>query len=219
MTGARGKIEGKSKNMTIEGNVLTKSTNGYDFKTEQVFYISNERKIETPGALEMRGPKDSQGQGLILTGHKMTVLVDESKMKIESNVQASKNMNDQKKLTIQSDSAQFSGHDNEAQFLGNVKMIYNKMEIQGPQATFSYQKGSNLLSSVLMKGGVQAKDLQKFASSENLSIDLLSQKIVFRGQPRLVQNNDELNGEEIVFLDGGKKVKVIKMKAKSNESP
>jgi hypothetical protein len=43
--------------------------------------------------------------------------------------------------------------------------------------------------------------------------------MVFRGQPRLVQNNDELNGEEIIFLEGGKKVKVEKVKVNANESP
>lgn len=218
VTGDRGQIDGKSKNMTIEGNVVTKSVNGYEFRAEQVYYLAAERKIRTPTQLTMLGPQDSQGAGLRLTGHLMTVFVEDSRMIIDSQVRASKVLTDQKKLQIQSDSAQFSGRDNEAKFLGHVKVSYEKMEIQGPQAIFSYQKGTNLLNAVLMNGGIQAVDAQKFASSENVTIDLLSQKMVFRGKPRLVQNNDELNGEEITFLDGGKKVKVENAKVNANES-
>ena len=142
-------------------------------------------------------------------------MVDEALMKIDSDVQASKEVNSKHLIQIKSQSAQFSGHQNEAKFYGGVKIINEKMELQGPEAIFSYEPGTRVMNSLLMKGGVQAKDSQKFASAENLSLDLLSQKIVFRGQPRLVQNNDELNGEEIVFLDGGKKVKVTKVKAKT----
>jgi LPS export ABC transporter protein LptC len=219
VTGNRGQIDGKSKNMTIEGDVVTKSANGYEYRAEQVYYLAAERKIRTPGALSMIGPKDSQGQGLLLTGTRMTILVDNSKMLIDSEVRASKVLSDQRTLKIESDSAEFNGVDNEAKFLGRVKLSYDKMEIRGPLAIFSYKKGTNLLDSILMKGGIQAVDQQKFATAENMTVDVLTQKMVFRGQPRLVQNNDELNGEEIIFLEGGKKVKVEKVKVNANESP
>jgi LPS export ABC transporter protein LptC len=219
VTGDRGQIDGKSKNMTIEGNVMTKSSNGYEYRAEQVYYLAAERRIRTPAELSMIGPKDSQGEGLLLTGTQMTILVDESNMRIDSVVRGSKVLNDQRNLKIESESAEFNGRDNEAKFIGKVKLSYDKMEIRGPLAIFSYKKGTNLLDFILMKGGIQAVDQQKFATSENLTIDLLQQKMVFRGQPRLVQNNDELNGEEIIFLDGGKKVKVERVKVKANESP
>jgi LPS export ABC transporter protein LptC len=44
----RGQIDGKSKNMTIEGDVVTKSANGYEYRAEQVYYLAAERKIRTP---------------------------------------------------------------------------------------------------------------------------------------------------------------------------
>jgi lipopolysaccharide export system protein LptA len=44
-------------------------------------------------------------------------------------------------------------------------------------------------------------------------------EFVFDGRPRVVQDNDELRGDRIVFLDGGKKVKVQNAKLKvSRES-
>jgi lipopolysaccharide export system protein LptA len=38
-------------------------------------------------------------------------------------------------------------------------------------------------------------------------------KVVFNGAPRVVQNGDELVGDQIVFLEGGKKVQVSNAKA------
>jgi len=36
--------------------------------------------------------------------------------------------------------------------------------------------------------------------------------MTMRGQPKVVQGEDEIKGHEIVFLDGGKKVKINKDK-------
>lgn len=214
VTGDRGQIEGKTKNMTIEGNVITRSANGYEFKSEQVFYLSAERKINTPGAVIMTGPKDTQGEGLNLTGNIMTVFIDTSLIKIQSQVKASKVLTGDRRVAIESDSAEFSGHSHEANFIGNVIMNYEGMDIRGPNALFSYKAGTNILKSIFMKGGVNAKDDEKTAKAENLTADILNEKIFLRGQPSLMQNEDVLNGDEIVFLEGGKKVKVERVKSR-----
>lgn len=208
VNGKSGKVEGHTKNMKISGDVVTKSFNGYIFKTQKIDYDSSGRKIFAPEFVQMEGPSDSQGGGLKLTGNKLYIDIETSEMNIESDVRASKNLNMQKDLQIQSDSARFNGHNHEALFKGNVKISYGPMVIKGPEALFVYEPGSHILKNVLVKGGVQAQDQTKFASSENILIDLMSQNMYFRGSPRLIQNDDELTGEEIVFLQGGKKVKI-----------
>lgn len=214
VTGDQGLIDGKTRNMTIEGHVVTQSANGYVFKTEQVYYLAQDRKIRTPGKLEMTGPAEGDKQGLKLTGNRMTIFVDQSLMKIDSEVRSTREMADHKFLEISSEGAEFSGQNRETKFLGQVRMKYNQMEISGPEASFKYSADSKMLNSIEVKGGVQAKDQQKFATAENLLIDILNQKMTFKGKPKLVQDNDELNGDQIVFLDGGKKVKIEKVKAK-----
>lgn len=214
VTGEHGQVDGHSRNMTIDGHVVTQSSNGYVFKTEQIYYLAQDRKIRTPGALEMIGPSEGKNQGLRLTGNKMTILVDQSLMKIDSDVKSTRMMSDSKNIQISSDGAEFSGQNQEAKFLGRVKMIYDGMEINGPEAIFKYNPDSHILNSVQVSGGVQAQSKEKFATAENLNVDLLTQKMIFRGKPRLVQNNDVLNGDEIIFLDGGKKVKIEKVRAK-----
>jgi lipopolysaccharide export system protein LptA len=50
-----------------------------------------------------------------------------------------------------------------------------------------------------------------------VKVDFESNRFVFRGNPRVVQNNDELRGDEIVFLDGGKRVQVKSARAKVDQ--
>ncbi|MNY67067.1 hypothetical protein D3C86_2045840 [compost metagenome] len=61
---------------------------------------------------------------------------------------------------------------------------------------------------------MKVSDMDKYATSDSVNLDLLADKYTFKGKPKVIQNNDELSGEEIIFLDGGKKVKVEKVRAK-----
>jgi len=215
VVGDTGVVEGKTKDMKISGNVVTRSTNGYVFETETVLYEAQNRKITSPGKIKMTGPKDSEGSGLTLTGEKMTVMVDENSMRIDNKVFAQRQLKDNKILMIKSDEAQFSGKSNEARFFKNVQIKYGELLIYGPEAQFVYNPGSQFLDSIQVKGGVKVTGQDKVATSENLNIDLTKNLFRFLGRPKVVQNEDELAGDEIVFLEGGKQVKVQKARARS----
>jgi lipopolysaccharide export system protein LptA len=91
--------------------------------------------------------------------------------------------------------------------------------MQGPEAEFVYKSGVDLLDSVVLKGGVRLQDEDKFATSDVVSFDPTKNQFEFKGSPRVIQNTDELTGDKIIFLDGGKRVKVenIKARMESNE--
>lgn len=214
VTGDQGSIDAKSKDLSIIGNVTTTSVNGYSFQTPSVFYSSVKRQIESPEQVTMKGPKDTTGDGMILKGRRMLVLVDDSKMFIKEQVTGRKPMKEGKAFDIVADGAEFSGKSREAKFLGKVRMSYDGMRLEGPEASFLYGGGQEILKSVAVKGGVKVSDADKFATSESVDLDLLANKYVFKGSPKIIQNNDELSGEEIVFLDGGKKVKIERVRAK-----
>ena len=86
--------------------------------------------------------------------------------------------------------------------------------ITGPEARFDYDSKTDLVKSIYVSGGTRVSDPDKWATAQNVNIDFKSNKFVFRGSPRVVQNNDELRGEEIVFLDNGKQVQVQRARAK-----
>lgn len=213
VTGDTGTIDQKTKDLSVIGNVITRSENGYIFQTPSIFYSSKTRFIESPEQVVMQGPKDSSGAGMLLKGNRMKVQVDQSKMVILDKVTAQKPEKDGKSFEVAADGAEFSGKSREAKFSGEVRITYDNMKLEGPEASFLYST-ADVLQSVAVKGGVRVSDAAKFATSESVDLDLLTNQYVFRGRPKVIQNNDELMGEEIIFLDGGKKVKVEKVRAK-----
>lgn len=214
VTGDTGTIDSTTRNISVVGNVITRSENGYLFRTPSIYYNTKTRIIESPEEVEMRGPPEGAMAGMELKGRKMKVFVDQSRMVIQENVSAEKPHKEGKKFQIVSDGAEFSGKNNEAKFLGAVRMNYDNMRLEGPEASFLYNKGANILSAVEVRGGVKVSDVDKFATSEKVNLDLLADRYVFQGRPKVIQNNDELTGEEIIFLDGGKKVKVERVRAR-----
>jgi LPS export ABC transporter protein LptC/lipopolysaccharide transport protein LptA len=214
VTGQKGNIDSESKNMRIEGNVVTKSSNGYTFQSNSMTYMSTQRVLISPDVIKMSAPPDDRGKGLTLTGRQMEARVDESLIRIKEKVVATKQLNDGQEFQIQSDSAEFSGKDRAARFSGNVAINVGSIKMQGPEAQFDYRPGQDILQSILVRGGVKVSDLDKYATSDSVRFDPEKNQFVFNGRPRVVQNNDEITGEQIIFIDGGKKVKVEKIRAK-----
>lgn len=212
-----GKIETQTKNLQVSGNVITRSSNGYLFKTETVSYYSKQRQMESPGTVEMTGPRDSKGNRLRLQGVGLTADLKSSQMRILEKVKAQRTLPPDRNLVIHSDGAVFSGEERQARFLGNVVMDLDNMRITGPDAEFEYDSQKDLVKSIAVKGGVRVTDTEKLATAQNLKVFFEEDKFVFRGDPRVVQDSDELRGEEIVFLEGGRKVLVQRARAKVDE--
>lgn len=213
VTGDQGLIDTKTKDMRIRGHVVTTSANGYTFRTEEILYDAKARKITSPAHVQMVGPKDSDGDGMKVDGGKMVVDVELSQMTIAPDVRAEKALNGGRRMRVASQSAEFSGKNKEAKFTGAVVMDYDRVKLEGPEASFFQSSAGNFLSNIRFSGGVKVSDMDKFATSENLNLDLVANRFVFTGKPKVYQGNDELSGEEIIFLDGGKKVKVEKVRA------
>ncbi|MCX7979343.1 MAG: hypothetical protein N2578_10105, partial [Bdellovibrionaceae bacterium] len=70
------------------------------------------------------------------------------------------------------------------------------------------------LSLIELKGGVMLSDGPRRAMSQTLSLDLAQNQFTFDGQPKVYHGDDEISGERIVFLEGGRKVKIEKIRAK-----
>ncbi len=213
VTGNKGHVLSKTKDMRIEGDVVTRSSNGYVFRTESMEYQSQTRLLSALNKVEMIGPKDVQGHALHLTGVGMKASLASSTVEILSDVKAQKGIDGGRNALIRSQRSLFSGKDRTARFLGDVVLDMDAMRITGPEASFVYDSKKDVVRTVEFNGGARVSDAEKWATSQNLKVDFESNKFIFRGNPRVVQNNDELRGEEIVFLDGGKQVEVKRARA------
>jgi LPS export ABC transporter protein LptC len=217
VTGRQGLVQVKSKNLRVEGDVVTRSSNGYTFRSEVMEYDSAGRTLSAPSHVEMFGPRDHEGHSLHLTGVGMKASLPQSSMEILSDVKAEKGLDKGRKALITSHRSIFSGKDKTAKFMDDVVLDLDSMRITGPEARFDYDSKSDTVKSVYVSGGARVSDADKWATAQNVNIDFKSEKFIFRGSPRVVQNNDELRGDEIVFLDGGKQVLVQKARAKVDE--
>jgi LPS export ABC transporter protein LptC len=214
VTGDAGLVEPQSKNMQVRGNVVTRSSNGYVFKTNEVIYTSHTRSLLSPEHIDMLGPKDKNGNPLSLQGHGMNADLNESRIRIASQVRAEKIFSKGQKANITSNQAVFSGKNRKAMFHGNVVIDFDSMRMTGPDAEFDYDKDTGTVKTMFVKNGVRVSDAAKYATSDNVRVLFEEEKFVFRGAPKVVQNNDELRGEEIIFLNRGETVKVMKARAR-----
>ncbi|MAE73971.1 MAG: LPS export ABC transporter periplasmic protein LptC [Bdellovibrionaceae bacterium] len=218
VVGDRGAVDVESKDMEVRGDVLLVSPNGYEFKSQLVLYNSEKRVLQVPRDVEMLGPLTNGRRPMQLTGQKMTADLIDNSMIVSENVRATNTFKDERTIVITSDRALFSGQSDAAQFVDNVVMDMDSMRITGPIATFNYDRKSNQVKTVVVEGGVKASDIDKMATASKLYAYLTQDRYVFRGNPKLVQNSDELRGEEIVFLNKGTKVLVQSAKAKVDQN-
>ena len=82
VTGKHGTVEPSTKNLRVEGDVVTRSSNGYTFKTESMEYESKTHLLTAQNAVEMFGPKDADGHALHLTGIGMRASTETSEMEV-----------------------------------------------------------------------------------------------------------------------------------------
>lgn len=206
-----GEVDGKSKDMIIRGNVITESSNGYFFETSELRYRATEKKLFSSDFVNMRGPNDKDGLGLALTGQGLEIFVAESKIKILNQVEARKTVS-QKKFNVKSDSSVFSNRDREALFSGHVHLQYDSMNLKSGFAEFKYSKVKEALEIVRAFDRVEMVDQNKSGTCAELIVNLLSDTMTMNGKPRVQMDKDQIQGEQIIFSDKGKKVKISNMK-------
>lgn len=209
VTGRRGTIKVESKDMLIEGDVVTKTSNDYIFLTDAMVYNSQARALNTGHPVKIIGPRDKKGFRMELTGIGMLAEMAKSDIYVHRDIKGVRPLGGERRLKIRSDEVKMSGLSREAVFSGQVVMDVDTQTVTGPQATLRYDQSQSELRSIEFVGGVRVSDEVKWATSEKLDIFVPEQKLVLEGNPRVVQGNDEIQGEVIVFLNGGKQVQVM----------
>lgn len=217
LTGKKGTLDTKTKNMRIEGDVEIETANGYIFSAPYVEYDSSLRLIFCSRVVEVKGPMLQSKRSLFLKGTGMRIPVSTEKMYLDHAVTGEKIFSDQKVLKLKSGRAELSSASQIALFADKVDIQYPPMTMTSERATFAYSEKTKLFDYLDLNGKVELRDENRRALSENLRVDFSTQQFTFSGRPRLYQGEDELTGEQIIFLDGGKKVKVEKVKVKSQE--
>lgn len=205
-----GKVDGQTKNMIIQGHVVTESSNGYSFFTDELKYDAQTKKLFTENAVNMKGPSDSKGSGFELTGTGFQIHIPTQKMRILKQVSGTK-MVDGKRFSINSESAEFTTQAMEGLFSGNTILKYDKMLTTAPFTEFKYSKNKKSIERIILYDKVILTDDNKNAECKELIIEFLKDEMILKGNPFVKMGEDEIQGEEIIFYEKGKKIKIKQM--------
>lgn len=214
VTGDKGSVWLNSKDMEIKGNVVIQSSNGHVFKTNSVYYQSEAKALRTADPVTMVGPMDQNGTRLNLEGRGLYASIEDGFIDIQQDVRVNKTLDDGRNVVVRSNKARFSSKTKIASFKDEVTVDIASSRISGPEAHFEYDPQTQSLTSMQVEGGVRISDIDKWATAKQVHMSFTKDRFVLSGAPRLVQNNDELRGDEIVFSDGGRTVQVRRARAK-----
>lgn len=212
VTGESGSIQTETKDMEIRGNVVTTTSEGYVFRSKSLKYTAKRKDLFTPDEVTMTGPK--KDGAFELQGRDFNTTLDDSIMTLKQDVRAVKQINPEKMMNIKSVWSRINGKSGEAHFEEKVQVDLESVRMTGNMADFEYEKEDHSLKSLLMKGNVKVTDQKHWASSQYAQVLFAQNEFVLYGNPRVIQDDNELRGEEIRFLEGGKEVSVIKARAR-----
>ena len=212
--GRKGFVANGQKTLTIEGDVVITSSNGYVLKTAIIDYMPEQRLINGPQLVHLKGPDEEGDAGpLFLEGDRFEANLNTNFIELIDNVKGRKKMSHKRNMKISSRRAIFSGKSNMARFERDVIIDVNSLRITGPRAKFLY--ADKQLHSLFIEGGVRITDIGKWGTAGQAEVFFKEDKYVFRGgPPKVVQGEDELVGDIITIYEGGDRVQVTKAKAK-----
>lgn len=213
-----GAVRADNKDMEIRGNVLMNTSEGYVLKTQSLKYDAGPKNLSTNDFVQMEGPAEKDGK-LLLSGAGFLTDTNSSVMKLSDRVTATKNVGPGRPMKIQSVRAEINGKTNVADFDKNVTVDIDNIKMEGDHAKFIYDSTDKALKSLLLTGNVRVSDQSYSATSLSAQVNFKEEEFILRGNPRVLREENELFGDEIRLLKGGKEVKVYKAKAKVDKDP
>ncbi len=217
VTGEKGKIDPKRKNIIIdggEGSVQTLTSNGYLMRTKKVLYDTSIKQIMSNSQIRMYGPKVKGESRLELTGFGMLTDLRTNELKILEDIRAQKTLKEGQLVSVVSKTAVFNSSNYTAQFQDDVVADYGSYRVTGENATLEVDQVDHNVDLVTVEGNVRLSDVQRWAVAEKIRIFPQQRKMVLSGTPKLIQNSNELSGEEITFYEEGQRIQIKKAKAR-----
>lgn len=218
VTGKKGQVDPKRKNIKIEGAVTTLTSNGYLLKMNDTVYNSDTKIMTSDSPVKMLGPEIKGESRLELTGFGVTTNMETNEVKILKDVHAKKVLQKGQLVTLESVSALFNAKNYKAVFDQNLVVDYGAYRVTGQKGVLEVDPKNHRVNSVSVEGGVKLSDIQRLALSDKVTMYVAQKKVVLSGSPRLIQNNNELRGDEIIFFEETSQIQVKKARAKFDKS-
>lgn len=210
------RFDSETKNMQFKGDVFVKSSNGYNFNTNQLRYSTEEESLLSDTEVLFEGFSAKKADALKMRGDRMAIQLESGVAQIMGNVVSEKFEANNQNLKFHSENVILSNDGSEARFQKDVEIKYEDMLLKGPEAIVKYDKSNKSAKSLDIIDGVEVETVDKNAASERLHLDIAKENLILEGRPRLLQKGDELLGTAIIFKNRGKSLEVKGAKAHLN---
>ena len=214
ITGRVGFLDNIKKHLKIDGNVKIFSSNGYTLNTFIIYYKERTHKVIGPRSVELWGFSEEKGNSLFVKGDLFEAHLKTNTINLIGNIYGEKKMSDDRFMKIKSHKAVLNSHLKDVLFKDSVIVSVKSLEMTGPRARFKYE--NDKLHSLFMDGGVKIKDMKRLGQAQEIEIFFRKDKYILRGNPKVIQAEDQVVGEEIIIYDGGNRVRVKKARTKYN---
>ena len=217
VTGKTGFFDDNQKYLKINGNIRIFSSNGYTLDTSVIHYNAKTRSVVGPELVELRGfseEEEEEENPLFVRGDSFEAHLKTNTINLKKNIYGEKKMSGGRSMQITSKEALFNGDSKDILFKDSVTVTVESLVMTGPQARFKYK--DNKLHSLFMDGDVKINDMKRWGQAGEIEIFFNQDKYILRGSPKVIQADDHVIGEEIIFFDGGNRIRVKKARTKYN---
>ncbi len=214
LTSRSGFVDLNTKNLNLVGDVRAVSENGFNFKTEELFFNNKKQEVYTEEDIELVNKSEKIKVNAVgLRGNIVSGELDLlSEVRCEQSVLGFDN------ILIQSNKAKIRSSLSDIRFMDNLRVKQKQFTIKGREAFFAYdEKRKGELKSIKVKGDIRASDGIKTALSEKVEMKIKEDVILFQGNPKLIMGDNEMVGDEILITNKQQNIQVLGGNIKSNK--
>ena len=216
VNGDTGFFDDNQKDLKMSGNIRIFSSNGYTLDTSSIHYKSKTHSVVGPEPVELQREAETEKEenSLFVKGASFEAFLETNMISLRKNIYGEKKMSGGRFMKITSNEAIFNGDSKDVLFKDSVIVTVESLVMTGPRARFKYK--DNKLHSLFMDENVRINDIKRWGRAGEIEIFFNQDKYTLRGNPKVIQADDHVIGEEIIFFDGGNQIRVKKARTKYN---
>ena len=207
-----------NKRIRFSGDVRVDSSQDYSFATEEIEYRPDTESLIGNKPIRILALSSPDSKPAELRSNEVLVDLKKNTAQFLGGVRPQMQKLRQDELGISTENMIFSENGGKVIFPDQVEFVYADLVLRGERAVLQYDRSTQTLQQLDLEEDVRVQSVDKRALAGSLRLEFTEQKIILEKSPRLIQNEDELLGERIVFTEAGKKIQIEKAKALLNSS-
>ncbi len=204
-----GRSETQEKVVELEGNVLIRTEQGYDFRMDKLIYNGKRHELRSDDWVKVQGV--GSDPTLKLQGRGLVGKINSEEFTLSEDVTGRKKLNNKRWLTIEAERGQFLVREKRAIFRGNVRSQLPDLKMESGKLQVEMAENREVL---VASGKVKLKHKDKIGIADKAIIDVGSNRIDLKGAASVSSKGDRLQGSQILLFMDEDRVEVVGAKGR-----